>query len=150
MELDSFVLSALFSHRLSTAWKQRILPKTFNTKIILNFVKKLTSLRQIYSSWFFFVFSSKLVDNDFFSLSFNVCDDIVRMFLSCFMTMNFLWLLNSWLCLLKCLQAVIALVFLTSFLWLLSQLLNDVVDLPTWFTFSKGYNGKRAKGFLQL
>ena len=35
-------------------------------------------------------------------------------------------------CLLKCLQAGIALGFLTSFLWLLSLMLNGVSDLATY------------------
>ena len=48
--------------------------------------------------------------------------DVMRMFLSCSM-MIFSWLLKSWSCLLKCLQAGIALEFLTSFLWLLSLML---------------------------
>ena len=68
-----------------------------------------------------------------FSLSFNVSVDVVRMFLSCSMIMIFPWLLKSWSCLLKCLQAGIALRFLTSFLWLLSLMLNGVSDLPTYW-----------------
>ena len=68
-----------------------------------------------------------------FSLSFNVSVDVVRMFLSCSMIMIFPWLLKSWSCLLKCLQAGIALGFLTSFLWLLSLMLNGVSDLPTYW-----------------
>ena len=51
------------------------------------------------------------------------------MFLSCSMIMNFPWLLKSWLCLLKCLQAAIALGFLTFSLWLLSL----IVKLCFWF-----------------
>ena len=58
--------------------------------------------------------------------------DVMRMFLSCSM-MIFSWLLKSWSCLLKCLQAGIALEFLTSFLWLLSLMLNGVSDLPTYW-----------------
>ena len=65
-----------------------------------------------------------------FSLSFNASVDVVRMFLSCSMIMIFRWLLKSWSCLLKCLQAGIAFGFLTSFLWLLS--LN--VEWCFWFT----------------
>ena len=68
-----------------------------------------------------------------FSLSFNVSVDVVRMFLSCSMIMIFPWLLKSWSCLLKCLQAGIALGFLTSFLWLLSLMLNGVSDLPSYW-----------------
>ena len=59
--------------------------------------------------------------------------DVVRMFLSCSMIMIFPWLLKSWSCLLKSLQAGIALGFLTSFLWLLSLMLNGVSDLPTYW-----------------
>ena len=62
-----------------------------------------------------------------FSPSFNVSVDTVQMFLSCSMVMIFLWFLKSWSCLLKCLQAGIALGFLTSFLWLLSLMLNDAL-----------------------
>ena len=68
-----------------------------------------------------------------FSLSFNVSVDVVRMFLSCSMIMIFPWLLKSWSCLLKCLQAGIALGFLTSFLWLLSLMLNGVSDWPMYW-----------------
>ena len=68
-----------------------------------------------------------------FSLSFNVSVDVMQMFLSCSMIMIFPWLLKSWSCLLKCLQAGIALGFLTSFLWLLSLMLNGVSDLPTYW-----------------
>ena len=68
-----------------------------------------------------------------FSLSFNVSVNVMRMFLSCSMIMIFPWLLKSWSCLLKCLQAGIALGFLTSFLWLLSLMLNGVSDLPTYW-----------------
>ena len=57
-----------------------------------------------------------------FSFSFNVSADIVRMFLSYSMIIVFPWLLKSWSCLLKCLQAGIELRFLTAFLWLLSLL----------------------------
>ena len=46
-----------------------------------------------------------------FSLSFNVSDAVVWMFLSCSMIMMFPWLLKLWSCLLKCLQAGIALGF---------------------------------------
>ena len=59
--------------------------------------------------------------------------DVMRMFLSCSMIIIFSWLLKSWSCLLKCLQAGIALEFLTSFLWLLSLMLNGVSDLPTYW-----------------
>ena len=68
-----------------------------------------------------------------FSLSFNVSVDVMRMFFSCSMIIIFSWLLKSWSCLLKCLQAGIALEFLTSFLWLLSLMLNGVSDLPTYW-----------------
>ena len=68
-----------------------------------------------------------------FSLSLNVSVDVVWMFLSCSMMMIFPWLLNSWSCLLKCLQVGIALGFLISFLWLLSLMLNGVSDLPTYW-----------------
>ena len=69
-----------------------------------------------------------------FSLSFNVSVDVVQMFLSCYsMIRIFPWLLRSWSHLLKCLQAEIALGFLTSFLWLLSLMLNGVSDLPTYW-----------------
>ena len=64
---------------------------------------------------------------------FNVSVDVVRMFLSCSMIMIFPWLLKSWSCLLKCLQTGIALGFLTSFLWLLSLMLNGVSYLPTYW-----------------
>ena len=69
----------------------------------------------------------------YFNLSFNVSDDVVRMFLSCSIIMIFPWLLKSWLCLLRCWQGGIALEFLTSFLWLLSLMLNGVSDLPTYW-----------------
>ena len=68
-----------------------------------------------------------------FSLSFNVLVDVVWMLLSSSVIMIFPWLLKSWSCLLKCLQAVIALGFLTSFLWLLSLMLNGVSDLLTYW-----------------
>ena len=68
-----------------------------------------------------------------FSLSFNVSVDVMWMFFSCSMIIIFSWLLKSWSCLLKCLQAGIALEFLTSFLWLLSLMLNGVSDLPTYW-----------------
>ena len=67
------------------------------------------------------------------SLSFNVSVDVMRMFLSRSMIMIFTWLLNSWLCLLKCLQPGIALGFLTTSLWLLSLMLNRVSDLPAYW-----------------
>ena len=57
----------------------------------------------------------------------------VRMFLSCSMIMTFPSLLKSWSCLLKCLQAGIALGILTSFLWLLSLMLKGVPDLPRMY-----------------
>ena len=68
-----------------------------------------------------------------FSLSFNVSVDVVWIFLSCSMIMIFPWLLKSWSCLLKCLQAGITLGFLASFLWLLSLMLNGVSDWPTYW-----------------
>ena len=68
-----------------------------------------------------------------FSLSFNVSADIARMFLSYPMILIFPWLLNSWTCLLKCLQGGIALRFLTSFLWSLRLMLNGVSDFPTYW-----------------
>ena len=66
-----------------------------------------------------------------FSLSFNVSVDAVWMFLSCSIVMIFLGFLKPRPCLLKCLQAGIALGFLTSFLWLLSLMLNGISDFPT-------------------
>ena len=68
-----------------------------------------------------------------FSLSFNVSVDAVQIFLSCSVIIIFLWLLKSWSCLLKCLQAGIALGFLTSFLWLLSVMLNGVSGLSMYW-----------------
>ena len=67
-----------------------------------------------------------------FGLSSKFSDDIVRIFLSCSMIMNFLWFLKLWSCLLKCLPAGIGLGFLTSFLWLLTLILNGVSDLPMY------------------
>ena len=66
-------------------------------------------------------------------VSFSVSVDDMRMFFSCSMIVIFSWLLKSWSCLLKCLQAGIALEFLTSFLWLLSLMLNGVSDIPTYW-----------------
>ena len=66
-----------------------------------------------------------------FSLSFNVSIDVLPVFFSS-MIMIFPCLLKSWSCLLKSLQAGIALGFLTSFLWLLSLMLNGVSDLPAY------------------
>ena len=79
-----------------------------------------------FRSWFIQKFSHC------FSLSFNVSVDVMQMFLSCSM-MIFPWLLKSWSCLLKCLQAGIALGFSTFFLWLLSLMLNGVSDLPMYW-----------------
>ena len=63
-----------------------------------------------------------------FSLSFNVSVDVVvQIFLSCSMITTFPWMLKAWSCLLKCLQAGIALGFLTSFLRLLSLMWNGVL-----------------------
>ena len=53
-----------------------------------------------------------------FSLSFNVSAEVVVMFLSYSMIINFSWLLKSWSYLLKCVQASIALEFLISFMCL--------------------------------
>ena len=69
-----------------------------------------------------------------FSFSFKVSVDFVLMFLKFSIIMNFHWLLKSWSYLLKCLQAGIALGFLKSFLGLLSLMLNDVSELPTYGT----------------
>ena len=81
-------------------------------------------------------FSSSIIQrfSRCFSLSFNVSVDFVLMFLKFSIIMNFHWLLKSWSYLLKCLQAGIALGFLKSFLGLLSLMLNDVSELPTYGT----------------
>ena len=79
-------------------------------------------------------FSSFIIQRFYrcFSFSFNVSVDFVLMFLKFSIIMNFHWLLKSWSYLLKCLQAGIALGFLKSFLGLLSLMLNDVSELPTY------------------
>ena len=86
-----------------------------------------------------------------FSASCNVPVDVVLMFLGCSMTMIFPWLLKSWSCLLKCLEAGIALEFLTYFLWLLSLILNGVPDLQAYWMLQK-YHSIRSitKLLLQL
>ena len=57
----------------------------------------------------------------------------LEIFLSCSMIMILPWLLKSWSCLLKCLEAGIASGVLTSFLLLLSLVLSGVSDLPTYW-----------------
>ena len=68
-----------------------------------------------------------------FNLSFNVSVDVARIYFRCSMIMIFPCLLKSWSYLLKCLQAGTALGFLTSFLLLLSLMLNGVSDMPTYW-----------------
>ena len=79
-----------------------------------------------------------------FSLSFNVSADVVVMFLSYSMIINFSWLLKSWSCLLKCVLACIALEFLISVMWLLSLTLFPIYQHIEFYRYKILINNETA------